>query len=574
MSDSRSVYFSQGNLEFNAVEGSHDVYEGISKVKGTWRFASEQWSTRDNEENESISKDYDGWIGLFGWGTSGWNSCGDAYQPWDTTRISLSYQPGNNEGNNLTCSNAKADWGVYNAISNGGNKPNQWRTLTAIEWDYLKKHNKWTWGNVKMSSYGNTYKCFMLLPEDFVAPDGINITISHLGDSDTTAVDSFNYSVPESNNYFVEEFHELEKLGVVALPCACTRWVTTVDGIPSSAHLYSYEGIDYWSSTGYRQASQADVLLAYSFMGDHLNRQSRSLGCAVRLVQDVPTLDRKDHIKDGALIKATYKVSDSLSVYFSQGNLEFKNQGTHKTAEDTSQGIWRFAEKQYYTSGTGCDSLSPGWSSYFSWGTSGHKREPWNRGVSDNSLYSEGKYYLDDSEYADWGVYNAISNGGNEPGMWRTLTGSEWAYLLENNSWVLGEVEGKTCVMLIPEKFSAPEGIIVSDEKSSVNGNIYTADQFKKIEKLGVVALPRGEYWSSSVKESTYPSQDKHTKHVYEAIIYSIYHKGCGYDYLYDTNFWTYGSICRMESASSPINKGGVACSKLSEQKLSFKKRQ
>ncbi|MBQ0154927.1 MAG: hypothetical protein KBS70_09180 [Bacteroidales bacterium] len=45
----------------------------------------------------------------------------------------------------------------------------------------------------------------------------------------------------------------------------------------------------------------------------------------------------------------------------------------------------------------------------------------------------------------DWGVYNPITNGGNQAGLWRTLTKDEWLYLLEHTSheWVtINEVPG------------------------------------------------------------------------------------------------------------------------------------
>ena len=45
----------------------------------------------------------------------------------------------------------------------------------------------------------------------------------------------------------------------------------------------------------------------------------------------------------------------------------------------------------------------------------------------------------------DWGVYNPITNGGNQAGLWRTLTKDEWLYLLDNTSheWVtINEVPG------------------------------------------------------------------------------------------------------------------------------------
>ena len=114
-----TVYFSQGNL----------CYQASSR---TWRFATHQYDMvcRDNE---NISSSYSDWIDLFGWGTSGWNSRATAYQPWSTSTDNTHYYPGRSKNNALTGSYARADWGVYNAISNGGNTAGQWRVLSRDE---------------------------------------------------------------------------------------------------------------------------------------------------------------------------------------------------------------------------------------------------------------------------------------------------------------------------------------------------------------------------------------------------------------------------------------------------------
>lgn len=52
VSDSTKVYFSQGNLQYQASTN-------------TWRFAEHQWDYVGND-NENISEKYAGWIDLFG----------------------------------------------------------------------------------------------------------------------------------------------------------------------------------------------------------------------------------------------------------------------------------------------------------------------------------------------------------------------------------------------------------------------------------------------------------------------------------------------------------------------------
>ena len=138
-SKGKTVRFSLGNLQ----------YQASTK---TWRFAEHQWdfvggTTPKNatwgnvsgSSNNKVSSTYAGWIDLFCWGTSGWNSGAKIYSPEvpASTVISDSFYPGGSASNNLTGKYANADWGVYNAISNGGNKAGLWRTLTGDEWDYI-----------------------------------------------------------------------------------------------------------------------------------------------------------------------------------------------------------------------------------------------------------------------------------------------------------------------------------------------------------------------------------------------------------------------------------------------------
>lgn len=121
----RQVWFSQGNLQYRATSN-------------TWRFASHQWEFV-GPCNDKAAADYDGWIDLFGWGTSGRDHGAVNYQPWskiEDTKSNILYQAYGNPDANLYDGTGEADWG-YNAISNGGNQEGLWRTLTIDEWTYL-----------------------------------------------------------------------------------------------------------------------------------------------------------------------------------------------------------------------------------------------------------------------------------------------------------------------------------------------------------------------------------------------------------------------------------------------------
>ena len=592
VSQTSSVYFSQGNLQYNSKQGNHFCGNITVNAQGSWRFAENQYDVIA-EGNANAAGGYDGWIDLFGWGTSGCYIA-KAYKPYSTSESNADYCIKDSIFN-LTGDYAKLDWGVYNSISNSGNKTNMWRTLTMMEWKYLFKKNKWTLGYVKTSEKDSCL-CYFLLPEGFETPEGVNMTVIS---KDLTLTQGFVSKLdPNSyaaNTYTVAQFNQLEKSGVVALPCAGRR-VGTEFKNPNSGY--------YWSSTAFDTTGCS----AFEFNSDEVWTSSSIPlynGISVRLVQKAdfevkfynsdgtalqvsvvsrgviptppadPTKEASENytyqfkgwdkplvaaesdavytavydssyrmVKNGA-IRAAFKVSDSTSVYFSQGNLQFNAKlDTHETTEGAKDGTWRFAEHQYDIIGEANENISEtydGWIDLFDWGTSGWKSkatcyQPWSKSESYSDYYPGGSSSNDlTGTYAnaDWGVYNAISNGGNEPNKWRTLTTSEWQYLFQNNKWTLGcikttEKDSSVCFMLIPETFTAPKGttvFVLSTTTTSTSmdvhvpsKNIYTTEQFASLENLGVVALPcggyrygtsvgnvgsYGNYWSSSAYDSS-----------------------------------------------------------------------
>ena len=129
VSASKKVHFSQGNLQYQASTG-------------TWRFAEHQYTyigdtTGNTTADLATRATQSAWIDLFGFGTSGWNSGAICYQPYSISDVNSDYLVGGASTNELMEDYANADWGVYNAISNGGNKAGMWRTLNYFEWGYL-----------------------------------------------------------------------------------------------------------------------------------------------------------------------------------------------------------------------------------------------------------------------------------------------------------------------------------------------------------------------------------------------------------------------------------------------------
>ncbi|MBR3947124.1 MAG: hypothetical protein IKJ56_08520, partial [Bacteroidales bacterium] len=161
VSATKKVYFSQGNLQYQASTS-------------IWRFAENQYDVI-GRDNTNISSTYSGWIDLFGWGTSGWNSGANAYQPYSTSESYSDYYPGGDYTNNLTGSYANADWGVYNKISNGGNSAGKWRTLTNSEWNYVIS-NRTDARYLRGTATVNGVNGLILLPDNWTLPTGVTFT--------------------------------------------------------------------------------------------------------------------------------------------------------------------------------------------------------------------------------------------------------------------------------------------------------------------------------------------------------------------------------------------------------------
>ena len=217
VSSTKQVWFSQGNLQYQA--NSTDATE--APYTGVWRFAEHQYDMIGSG-NANISESYTGWIDLLGWGT------------------------GNNPTNSSTNSNDYStftDWGI-NAISNGGNTANQWRTLTKDEWAYLLENHTKGWSTVNgVNGY-------------VIRPDGISIAVAA--------------------SYTASEWIVEEVAGSVFLPAGNSRGGKTYN---------TGSWGDYWSST---PSNSDDAYYLYFNSGDQnpANSACRWGGRSVRLVSE------------------------------------------------------------------------------------------------------------------------------------------------------------------------------------------------------------------------------------------------------------------------------------------------
>ncbi|MBR5434571.1 MAG: hypothetical protein IK117_09060 [Bacteroidales bacterium] len=229
-------------------------------------------------------------------------------------------------------------------------------------------------------------------------------------------------------------------------------------------------------------------------------------------------------IKDGAIL-AEFSVSDSTKVYFSKGNLRFQA-GTK---------MWRFAERQWDVIGDNKKSggHSSAWIDLFCWGTSGWLVSPQSK--------RKQAYFNENSDIADtdsdWGVYNKIANGGNKVKMWRTLTRSEWDYVLHKRPRAekllsIGRVGTVNGLILLPDNWTTPSRLRFVAQANEWKQNTYTPNDWLIMQSCGAVFLPSydsyvGAYWSSSCKEEENAYILKFTGYTEPDITYN--NRGCLY---------------------------------------------
>ena len=131
------------------------------------------------------------------------------------------------------------------------------------------------------------------------------------------------------------------------------------------------------------------------------------------------------------------------------------------------------------------NSYSGNWMFLFGWGTGDN---PMN--ASENND--------DYSTFVDWGI-NAISNGGNQTGIWRTLSSEEWLYLFNgrlnaNDKYGTGNVNGIGGLIILPDNWICPTGLTFNSgfsmDDTDWSHNTYTFAQWQQMEDAGAVLLP------------------------------------------------------------------------------------
>lgn len=207
--------------------------------------------------------------------------------------------------------------------------------------------------------------------------------------------------------------------------------------------------------------------------------------------------------------------SDDIKVCFSKGNLQFHT--TNKT--------WQFAANQYDLldispvtphQTTDYAENTNKWIDLFGWGTSGVEYEghgtsfqPWSTEET-ATTYGPSTGDLSTSAGSDWGCN---INGGQ---IWRTLSITEWTYLLGTSSERNGKYSNWVTVNGVQGFIIAPD-VCLNEYNFDNTKTTYNLSDWNSAEVAGCVFLPAaghriganvkyvqagGYYWSSSVNGS------------------------------------------------------------------------
>lgn len=398
----------------------------------TYRFAENQYDVI-GEGNKNASSNYAGWIDLL-------------------------------------------EWTVFNTISNGGG----WSTLSADEWNYILKEREGA-ESLRSQALVNGVKGYMLLPDGCILPRDLDF---FGGAKDF-----------KTNVYSGDEWTRMESLGALFLPYAGSRLGADIDEVEKTGN--------YWTST-----SDGSVYAQYLYMrsgaGATMDSGDRIFGFCMRLVKVEMIVE-----KPNGRLPGRFSVSDSTQISFSMGNLQYQ----------ASTGIWRFAENQYDMIGEDNKNISAtydGWIDLFGWGTSGYhnSEDAYNKNympysTSDatvNETYNTFGYGPSTNQASldltgtsanyDWGVYNAISNGGDKKGQWRVLSKGEWTYLYSGrmnceNLRTYATVKGVPGFLFFPDDWEEANCVLsVKLGSTDFDSNSFSALDWQVLEEQGAVFLP------------------------------------------------------------------------------------
>ena len=245
---------------------------------------------------------------------------------------------------------------------------------------------------------------------------------------------------------------------------------------------------------------------------------------------------------DGTL-PGGFSINAVQQVHFAQGNLQYQ----------AYTNTWRFAQNQYDCIGSNNTNVSQsysGWIDLFGWGTSGYNHgatsyQPWNTDQYDSHYNAYGDAYADlnaGTGKADWG-YNAISNGGNQTHLWRTLTAEEMFYLFELRETASGIRYAKARIneviglLILPDDWdNSVYPLTHTNEPGAVSSsNVISEQSWNTLEMRGAVFLPCAGYRYRDENSGAAPNYAGGYGRYWTSTHYTYYS-----NYYYETYYWAY----------------------------------
>lgn len=254
VSKTRQIQFSPGVLQYRA---STD----------TWRFASSQLEYM-KEKNNNISPTYNGWIDLFGYGTSGY----DGKMPYQTSTNRSDYAPTGDDG----ITGTEYDWGIHCQIENGGPK-GSWRLPTNDDWYWILSRRE-NFLNLATLVYVDTLAGLLVFPDGWENTTGIQLqfpTVILLENGE-------NPDLAEHNHITKSQFKQFERMGAIFMPAIGFR--------QKSYYYYYRHGVSqYWTSNSLYAGESPWALRIWEGNAACHSVYANYYGYYVRLVKDVQT---------------------------------------------------------------------------------------------------------------------------------------------------------------------------------------------------------------------------------------------------------------------------------------------
>ncbi|MCQ2975726.1 MAG: hypothetical protein MJ211_13070 [Bacteroidales bacterium] len=241
VSESQQVKFSSGNLQ----------YDVTAKV---WKFADNQWNVLGSKNNE-LDNNREGFTGVI-----------DLFSIGSADNATLDESEAEHQFN---------EWGK-NPIANASNKPNEWRTLSAKEMEYvfMKRPNAM---QLIYPATIDTIKGIVLLPDNYTINKSKVFIMKESDYKGWSSIDLINSdSLFVANKYTYDEFKTLEQeVGAVFFPFGGQKFTRIKDNVDGG----------YWTTGNDRGASYCS-LTNRSVWPDR-GCSSDCFRFSVRLVKDV-----------------------------------------------------------------------------------------------------------------------------------------------------------------------------------------------------------------------------------------------------------------------------------------------